>query len=113
MSLANGKFKFMKDEGTWNAPSKEEERILALETRLQEKMKKLGKVCPSPKNERLSNPEMRPKALESPPSNADKLKPIYWKRKPWHGRHETTGGKCPGKWRCHKPTECKRKDFKL
>ncbi len=38
MNLANEKFKFMKDEGTWNAPLEEEERILTLEARLMIKM---------------------------------------------------------------------------
>ena len=41
-----------------------------------------------------------------------KNKPIYWKQKPWYWCDESTGGKCNGKWRCHKPSECRGKDFK-
>ncbi len=38
MNLANEKFKSMQDEGTWNSPLDEEERILALEAKPQAKM---------------------------------------------------------------------------
>ena len=44
MNLANEKIKFMKDEGTWNAPSKEEEQILALEAKLKANIQKFSKA---------------------------------------------------------------------
>ncbi len=101
MNLANEKFKSMKDEGTWNSPSEEEERMLALEAKLQAKMNKLGKVPPPSKNEKPITGERKPKSLESPPLEAVKDKPVYWKKKSWYWCQESTGGKCNGKWRCH------------
>jgi len=44
MNLANEKIKSMKKEGTWNAPSKEEEQILALEAKLKANIKKFSKA---------------------------------------------------------------------
>lgn len=115
MNLANEKFKSMKDEGTWNSPSEEEERILALEAKLQATIKKQGRGKPNPARTNADRPvagTKKPKALESKPNDADKHKPIYWKKKPWYWCDESTGGKCNGKWRCHKPSDCRGKDFK-
>jgi len=44
MNLAKEKFKPMKDGGTWNAPSKEEEQILALEAKLKANIQKFSKA---------------------------------------------------------------------
>ena len=30
-----------------------------------------------------------------------------WKDKLWHYCHPSTGGKCDGEWRVHKPADCK------
>ena len=47
MLQADNKFKIMCEARTWNAPSPEEEKILALETQIQ----KLRKEKKKPKNE--------------------------------------------------------------
>ena len=47
MLQADNKFKIMREAKTWNAPSPEEEKILALETQIQ----KLRKEKKKPKNE--------------------------------------------------------------
>ena len=46
MGLANKKYKTLKIKGTWNAPSQEEEKILALKTEI-EKLKRFQKETPS------------------------------------------------------------------
>ena len=40
MKLANNKFKLLKERGTWNAPSEEEEKILALQVEINNLKKK-------------------------------------------------------------------------
>jgi len=111
MNLANEKFKSMKDEGTWNAPSEEEERILALEAKLKANIQKFSKAKATTKPGRTPK-ETKPKALDSRPTDANKHKPIFWKKRTWYWCDESTGGKCEGRWRCHKPSECLGKNFK-
>ena len=84
---------------------------MALEARLKANIHKFSKAKVTTKPSRTPK-ETKPKALESRPTDADKYKPIFWKKKPWYWCDESTGGKCDGKWRCHKPSECLGKNFK-
>jgi hypothetical protein len=126
MNFADTKFKQLKDKEIWEAPSSEEEKLLALETKVTDLRKRLTKARDSktidPKARRPagnktpgppSHPTKRQK-LEKPkwmfdkPPEADLRKPKEWNGKPWYYCSPITGGKCsPGQYRCHKPSECK------
>jgi hypothetical protein len=118
MNAANTKYKILKEKGVWNAPSEEEEKILALEAKVSKLEKK--KSPRAPKNDDRSNERERrktvskkPKELLTPPMEAELRKPIQWNNRTWYWCHADTGGKCPGVWRCHKPEKCEGKAHKF
>ena len=51
----------------------------------------------------------KPEWMKSPPEEGVVSK--MWKTKMWHYCHPTTGGKCDGEWRVHRPSECKGSAF--
>ena len=111
MELAVNKFKSMKQKGTWNAPSPEEEKILALEAKIQklerQAKKPIKKDPPPKKNAKVKN---QPKGKQS-------LKKPDWMLKPptdnEKGKSKTVEKKeywwCPNHkcWCRHKPSDCK------
>ena len=48
---------------------------------------------------------------ESPPQEY-LSRPRTWNKRKWYWCSPETQGKCGGKWRCHKPSECKGRAFK-
>ena len=130
MQLANNKFRLMKENGSWEAPSAEEEKIMALEAEVRKMKKKgksrtrppRGKANPTVRHERTRDPGTRrnsksgnPKGwLEKPnwmftsPKKEDMHKPKTWNGKQWWWCGPESGGKCkPGTYRRHKPSECR------
>jgi len=121
MELANNKFKNLVQEGTWNAPSESEEKIMALESKIK-KLEKLNKTrTPKDKKSVATQKEAKkaPKAVKPawlkkhiPPKGGDP-KTKTWNGASWHWCSPETGGKCKGAWRIHSPKDCKgieRKD---
>jgi hypothetical protein len=113
MTLANNKYKLRKENGLWDAPDRNEEKIMALQAELKN-VKQLHKRKPSrtPQNaskgkDPKSSGTEKPTWMGKAPSS-DKLKePRMWKDKLWYYCHKDTGGQCFGAWRVHKPSECK------
>ena len=110
MLLADNKYKNLLLKNKWNAPSEHEEKILALEAKinaLQNKRKRggggAGKYVRDPKKQFAAKPEWM---KEAPGIGANAR---VWKDKLWHYCHPSTGGKCDGQWRIHKPADCKGK----
>ena len=114
MELANNKFKNLKLAGKWNAPSPTEEKIVALES----KISKMSKAQKSWKKEAKEKPKLsfsenekggKPTWLKkhTPPEESSITKPRRWGTTSWYWCCKETGGKCGGKWRVHKPSECK------
>jgi len=85
MLLADNKFKTFKQAQTWNAPSPEEEKILALETQIQKLQKerkkpkqqegKKGEDKDGTKRGKKKKRKDGPKWMQVPPADADKDKP--------------------------------------
>jgi hypothetical protein len=119
MQLGNNKYKLLKEGGLWNAPSDEEEKILALQTEVK-KLKKNGQIATrkvndkAPKGDkpkskaRVPQPE-KPAWFSKEPKEEDLHKSKVWNNKTWWFCSDKTGGKCDGKYRIHKPTECEGK----
>ena len=63
MSLADNKYKTLKIKRTWNAPSQEEEKILALKTEIK-KLKRSRKETPSAPP---GNPKRQPSGKKERP----------------------------------------------
>ncbi len=115
MLLADNKFKTFKQANTWNAPSPEEEKILALKTQIQ----KLRKEKKKPKQQDSKNGRGKdgtkngkkkkkdgPKWMQVPPADADKDKPktIKGKQYFWCAKH--------AKWAGHLTSACQGKGLK-
>jgi hypothetical protein len=120
MEQADNKFKLLKLHNKWNAPSQEEEKILALEARVKKLTnqshkdgKKLkGKEIKKKKWEKTKTGE-QPSWFNKEPATGDLKKPKSWKGKDWWWCSPKTGGKCTGQHRRHKPSECEGKAFKF
>ena len=114
MSLADNKYKTLKVKGTWNAPSQEEEKILALKTEI-DNLKRFRKETPSaPPGTPRKQPAGRkdkPEWLLKNKAPSDVNETRQFDNHAWYYCCEQLGGKCNGKWRQHKPSECKGRAF--
>ena len=110
MKHAADKYKTLLQKGLWNAPDKNEEKILAL----QSEIRKLKRKDTSGERNSASGKGKTPKPswFDKKPGNADLHKSREWNGKTWWYCHPDTGGKCDGKHRLHKPSECKGRGFK-
>jgi len=114
MLLADNKFKTFHQANTWNAPSPEEEKILALKSQIQKlwKEKKPKQQEGTKKGNKDSTKKGKqkkkdgPKWVTIPPANADKDKPktIKGKQYYWCAKH--------AKWAGHTTSACKGKGLK-
>jgi hypothetical protein len=124
MEQANSKYKLMKENATWNAPSEQEEKILALMSEVKNLKKFKKKDSPHKKNDKPYSSRQNPKeggrkAVEKPswftkePSPEDLDKPKTWNGKTWWYCSPKTGGKCAGAYRIHKLSQCEGKAHKF
>ena len=121
MAIAHKKYILMKRRGTWNAPTKTQEKLMVLETKLSgvqstiqglkkkaanKKVKEDGEKKPGKGTDKpdwlKKNTAPHPSAAKSPKQHNGNN---------YHWCHSSTGGKCDGKWRIHKPSECQGKAF--
>jgi hypothetical protein len=114
MTFMLKRWEVLADKGQWDAPSQEEERLMVMQTELEnlkmEKsqvgkmvraVKKMGKATKSCNY--APDPDWLVKNIKRTP--ADKV--AHHKRSPWYWCSPETGGKCEGCWHKHKPKECK------
>jgi hypothetical protein len=116
--LGNNKYKLLKEGGLWNAPSDEEEKILALQTEVKKlkkntqlatcKVDKSVKVDESKAKTRVTQPE-KPSWFSKELKEEDLHKSKVWNNKTWWFCSPKTGGKCDGKYCIHKSSECEGK----
>jgi hypothetical protein len=116
MMAAKNKFDAMKEKGTWNAPTAEE-KIVALEAKLDSTVKSLNKKVSFEMGKKGGKGKSSDKGKKGehksgdhpkkwpPPKSRDK-KEANFKGHTWYWCSKETGGKCE-KWRAHKPSECK------
>jgi hypothetical protein len=112
MKLADTKYKILKEAGKWNAPSAEEEKIIALEAQIKGLKGRSGKKPDGGTNKKSDRDGARYKNPEKPgwfsvePKEQDLRKSRDWNGKPWYWCSAKTGGKCNGAYRRHKPSAC-------
>ncbi len=114
MLLTDNKFKTFRQAETWNAPSPEEEKILALESQIQKLQKEKKKPKQQEKKGEDKNGTKKgkkkkkdgPKWMQVPPAEADKDKPKTIKGKTyyWCAKH--------AKWAGHLTSTCQGKGLK-
>jgi hypothetical protein len=117
MVMAETKYKILKTKEIWEAPSEEESKLIALEARFAELKKKYAnkygqskekKHADAPKKKvRKSKYAPKPDFLRKAPADMEISKPKEWNGAKWYWCHQSTGGKCSGQWRIHKPSDCK------
>ena len=124
MQLADNRFRLLKEREEWDAPSQEEEKLMALQAEV-EKLKKGNKRrsdsrnrrsevngSSSNKRNRRSERKEKPAWMNERPKEEDLLKPRQWNGNEWWYCHPDTGGKCDGAYRRHKPSKCEGRAFR-
>jgi hypothetical protein len=114
------KKRLMEVNDPWCAPDPKAEQIKALQaqlTSISKKVQKGGKdggtkvtfkpgTKPGAPLDNQQKPE-KPGWLKNNEKPGDLTKPRTWNKQTWWWCDPTTGGKCNGHWRIHKPEECK------
>ena len=123
MQLADNKFRLLKEREEWDAPSAEEEKLLALQTeveklksmkrKIDEKDRKGSRKAPK-RSEKApkSKGQDKPSWMFKRPTDENLQKSRKWNGKDWWYCGPETGGKCNGEYRRHKPSECQGRAFK-
>ena len=117
MLWARNKYDLLLDKGTWNAPTEQEEKIIALQAQVKEMAKKLSEKKPqsttknkATKSNGKSNDKKKGKRTEKPDwftkKPSDPHKPITWNNREWNWCGKDTGGKCES-YVIHKASDCK------
>ena len=99
MQLASNKFKVLTENGKWNAPSKEEQKIIALEAKFSKWYSK-KKSSKERDNVKTSNSKRKPKPtwMTTKPDDISETKEMNGKTYYWCERHNV--------YALHKPQDC-------
>ena len=117
MLWARNKYDLLLDKGTWNAPTEQEEKIIALQAQVKEMEKKLSEKKPKPpsktkssKQSKSADTKKKKKRIEKPSwfseLPTDVTKTVTWNNREWNWCGKATGGKCES-YVIHKLSECK------
>ena len=115
MDLPDKIYKNLKLNDTWNVPSEQEEKILALIVKVAKLRKTSSKTSnpnPTPRVPRTyqkDKPEWLFKNTKPPPDKKNNAH--TWNERPWYWCSPETGGQCEGKWRAHQQVEYKGTSF--
>ena len=113
MKNAADKYKTLLQKGSWNAPDANEEKILALQSEIRKLKKKSTTGHGGKSNKRAKASKEKPSWFHERPKTADLHKSREWNGKTWWFCHPDTGGKCDGKYRLHKPSQCQGRSFRF
>ena len=115
MGLMSTKYKQLMVQGKWDAPSPEDVKLMAMQAKIDNlasrKKESSEKIIKGEEARRNTNhrkgaiPDPAWLASDTKPDPIDKV--MTHKGKSWHYCCQENGGKCEGKWRVHKPSECK------
>ena len=118
MALAEKKYKIMKTLNKWEAPTLEDEKLLALQAKLEKVQDKLNKVGQrrkrlkeeedgSKKRKKIDKSKKKPDWFNHSPKPGKEHETREWNGAIWYYCCEKTGGKCGGMWRTHPPKKCR------
>ena len=111
MKWAKVKYGIIKEKGLWNAPTKEEQQILAMKAEIHSMKKakegKLNRNKNKNNQNKNDNPQKgKPDWMYSEPEASELTKHKMWRKFKWWWCGTKTGGKCE-EYRRHKPQNCK------
>ena len=123
MQLADNKFRLLKEREEWDAPSPEEEKIMALEAAVDKLKKRKGNSKRKETQDKTTKKQKtkrkghfvdipKPQWMHERPTEDVLFKPKTWNGKEWWFCHKDTGGKCDGEYRRHHPKDCQGRQFK-
>ena len=109
LDMAVHKYKVLCTKEEWQKMTPEQEKIAALETKLAKVHKqKSNKAKSTDKPKKGDKPSGKPNWLRHNIAPKDKDKKTRQHNSvDWHWCDKSTKGKCGGKWRLHKPSDCK------
>ena len=108
----------------WEEKKDPSAELLAMEARLQARLRKVEKKGASNQSGSSRKSEKESQGGKQTPKKSNQEKPSWlknndkpkdptksrtWNGTPWYWCDEITGGKCGGKWGAHKPKECQGK----
>ena len=121
MVLAENKYKTMRINGEWNAPTEHDKELVALKAEVRRLERGRSKAKSDKGDEKGSNDEEKKKKKKRKSMKPDWLfknerpndvnETRTWKDNKYYFCCTETGGKCNGMWRVHVPTECKGKGY--
>ena len=125
MMLAKIKYDIIREKGKWNAPTPEQQQILALQTKLATMEKKQSAKQSKNEDTNDANKQNRrrnrnrkgnitnnkPDWIFQPPKQEDVNKSRDWNNRTWWWCGELTGGKCE-RYRQHKGTNCQGRSYR-
>ena len=119
MLWARNKYDLLRDKGTWNAPTEQEEKIIALQAQVKEMAKKLSTKKSKTTNKSTSQNKSDSKTTDKKKKSKRPERPDWftvkptdvhkkrtWNNREWNRCGADTGGKCEA-YVIHAPTECK------
>lgn len=121
MQLADNKYRLLKERDEWDAPSAEEEKIMALQAAVDNLTRRKKKRPESetrerdtkkPANKKWKQNPQKPSWMNQRPPEDELRKPRKWNGNEWWYCHPDTGGKCNGQYRRHKPADCEGRAFR-
>ena len=118
MLWARNKYDLLLDKGTWNAPTEQEEKIIALQAQVKEMAKKLSEkktqqsskgkgtkpTSIKPQDKKKSKKSEKPDWFGQKPKDVNKK--VTWNNREWNWCGKDTGGHCEY-FVIHNPSECK------
>ena len=110
MDKAVTKFRMLQTKQVWEAPTPQDEKIIALEAKIKQmtnKKKSKRSNGGDDKEKGKRQKKEKPKWMFQRPKDEDLKKPREWNNTKWWWCSPETGGKCRGVYRVHKPSECK------
>ena len=118
MVLAENKYKTMKINGQWNAPTEHDKELVALKAEVKrlekgragKKEEKQGKTKPKDQKKKKRK-STKPDWMVNNERPDDINETRMWRDTKYYFCCTETGGKCGGMWRVHIPTECKGKSY--
>ena len=122
MGYALNKYKTLKQKNLWMAPTPMDEKILALTAEVRKyqakdsnKRKKAPATPARDSKPKKVHPSRKapPPFIDERPVTGKEREPRVYDGRNWWYCHETTGGKCPGKWRTHQPHHCRWDEIML
>ena len=112
MDKAENKYRVLEKEGTWKVKETDNDKFLALESKLDKVIKENKRLKSGKGRKDGGKPRKKTKAkVDIHRKPRDITKPVIINGSKWWWCSPETGGKCSGALRKHNPKDCKGREF--